>query len=69
MVTFVEGTEFVMDRIYPGALINANNFLMEEELQVTLRCRDNSILLAMDRDTYQSLLENHSSLQRDSLLF
>lgn len=37
--TDFEGTDFVLDLIFPGSIINLNNFLLEDDLSVGFRAK------------------------------
>jgi len=53
--TTLEGNEFVLDRLYPGSVINHRAFIMEDLMSVNLRCHENCLILEQTFDDFKAM--------------
>jgi len=60
--TEFEGHEFVIERLYQCSVINAQAFLTEDQMYVSLRSKGNCKILEIPKALMDHFLEQHSSV-------
>lgn len=55
--TVCEGSEFIIDRLYAGSIINERSFLLDEVNEVNIRCLKSCIVLCRSKRSFQYLLD------------
>jgi CRP-like cAMP-binding protein len=68
VVTDVEGTRFVLDYLYPGAVLNAVCFILRDKLAVDFVAHSDCRVFVIDRSTLQKQRDKHVSLDRRFLV-
>lgn len=67
--TYFEGSEFVLERLYPGSIFNFRTFFMDDLTYVNARCRDQVTLLEVSKETIEDLMSKHSDFCRKMLSY
>ena len=62
--TFFEGNEFVIDYLYSGSIINYRSFLMQDRVQINMRCTKQTIIQELSQDTLKKLMLEFPNMQR-----
>lgn len=61
--TEFEGSEFVIERLFKGSIVNYRTFFMEEKGVVNLRFAMPSVLKALSKQKMQEIADNHPNLK------
>lgn len=67
--THFEGSEFVLERLYPGSLYNFRTFFMEDMMYVNARCQTNVALLEISKGTIERIMNSHDDFKRKMLSY
>jgi len=64
-----DGTEFVVEKLFRGSIINYRNFFLEEKGEVQYRFGRNSICYLMSIHKLMEILPRHKELRRKYFTF
>lgn len=67
--THFENFEFVLENLYSGSIFNYRTFFMEDLMYVNVRCKVNTALLEISKDTIESIMEKHDHFKRKMLSY
>jgi CRP-like cAMP-binding protein len=67
--THFEGSEFVLERLYPGSLYNFRTFFMEDLMYVNARCQTNVALLEISKESIEGIMNSHDDFKRKMLSY
>ena len=69
MLTTLEGNEFVMERLYDGAILHLDSFMQEDFIHIDLRCGKDTKLLISRREEFEQIVSANKQLEKDVLLY
>ena len=55
--TQFEGNEFIIDRLYPGSVINHRALIMEDKAYASIRCTEFTKTLMLNKETIEDMQE------------
>mmetsp|Transcript_28995 Transcript_28995/g.43757 ORF Transcript_28995/g.43757 Transcript_28995/m.43757 type:complete len:223 (+) Transcript_28995:1778-2446(+) len=68
VVTKFEGSEFIIDYLYPGSVINLRSFFLEDKVAADFICHKNCKVLAFDKSIVHDLVTEHVAFERQFML-
>jgi len=60
----IDNTEFVFETLHPGSVINHRNFILGDQMEVNLRCKQNCRLLELTQGFVTNVMMNHPSFSK-----
>ena len=56
-----EGNEFIMEKLYPGTILQINSFMLEDFVHMPIRCFTDSKILILEKEYFNDeLMTTHT---------
>ena len=61
--TYFDGNEFIIERLYTGAVINYRNLFIDDKVYLQYRAAELTILSYIDNKQFKDLIDNDKDLE------